>query len=121
MASALVACNGGDDFVRECGGLHYNVHNCYATVCGEDGKPMGVEVLTCYDDSEEEEDDDENNNQKLRYKTPNVEEVVKENLQRMTSSEVYTLFHELPQEHPWFNDVVDAFLALEASMEEDDE
>ena len=67
---------------------------------------MGVEVLTCYNDSEEEED--------------NVEEVVKENLQRMTSSEVYTLFHELPQEHLWFNDVMDAFLALEASMEEDD-
>ena len=88
---------------------------------GEDGKPMGVEVLTCYDDSEEEEDDDENNNQKLRYEKPNVEEVVKENLQRMTSSEVYTLFHELPQEYPWFNDVMDAFLALEASMEEDDE
>ena len=62
-----------------------------------------------------------NNNQKLRYKKPNVEEVVKENLQRMTSSEVYTLFHELPQEHPWFNDVMDALLALEASMEEDDE
>ena len=82
-------------------------------VCGEDGKPMGVEVLTCYDDSEEEEDDDENNNQKLRYEKPNVEEVVKENLQRMTSSEVYTLFHELPQEHPWFNDVMDAFLALD--------
>ena len=121
MASALVACNGGDDFVRERGGLHYNVRNCCATVCGEDGKPMGVEVLTCYDNSEEEEDDDENNNQKLRYEKPNVEEVVKENLQRMTSSEVYTLFHELPQEHPWFNDVMDAFLALEASMEEDDE
>ena len=121
MASALVACNGGDDFVRERGRLHYNVRNCCATVCGEDGKPMGVEVLTCYDDSEEEEDDDENNNQKLRYEKPNVEEVVKENLQRMTSSEVYTLFHELPQEHPWFNDVMDAFLALEASMEEDDE
>ena len=98
--------------------LHYNVSNCCATVCGEDGKPMGVEVLTCYDDSEEEEDDDENNNQKLRYEKPNVEEVVKENLQRTTSSEVYTLFHELPQEHPWFNDVMDAFLALEASMEE---
>ena len=81
MASALVACNGGDDFVRERGGLHYNVRNCCATVCGEDGKPMGVEVLTCYDDSEEEEDDDENNNQKLRYEKPNVEEVVKENLQ----------------------------------------
>ena len=63
----------------------------------------------------------QNNNQKLRYEKPNVEEVVKENLQRMTSSEVYTLFHELPQEHPWFNDVMDAFLALEASMEEDDE
>ena len=75
MASALVACNGGDDFVRERGGLHYNVRNCCATVCGEDGKPMGVEVLTCYDDSEEEEDDDENNNQKLRYEKPNVEEV----------------------------------------------
>ena len=42
---------------------------------------MGVEVLTCYDDSEEEEDDDENNNQKLRYEKPNVEEVMKENLQ----------------------------------------
>ena len=42
---------------------------------------MGVEVLTCYDDSEEEEDDDENNNQKLCYEKPNVEEVVKENLQ----------------------------------------
>ena len=121
MASALVACNGGDDFVRERGGLHYNIRNCCATVCGEDGKPMGVEVLTCYDDSEEEEDYDENNNQKLRYEKPNVEEVVTENLQRMTSSEVYTLFHELPQEHPWFNDVMDAFLALEASMEEDDE
>ena len=53
--------------------LHYNVCNCCATVCGEDGKPMGVEVLTCYDDSEEEEDDDENNNQKLRYEKPNVE------------------------------------------------
>ena len=52
---------------------------------------MGVEVLTCYDDSEEEEDDDENNNQKLRYEKPNVEEVVKENLQRMTSSEVDTI------------------------------
>ena len=76
--------------------------------------------MSSYDDSEEEEDDDENNNQKLRYEKPNVE-VVKENLQRMTSSEVYTLFHELPQEHPWFNDVMDAFLALEASMEEDDE
>ena len=100
--------------------LHYNVRNCCATFCVEDGKPIGVEVLTCYDDSEEEEDDDENNNQKLRYEKPNVEEVVKENLQRMTSSEVYTLFHELPQEHPWFNDVMDAFLALEASMEEDD-
>ena len=36
------------------------------------------------------------NNQKLRYEKPNVEEVVKENLQRMTSSEVYTLFHEIP-------------------------
>ena len=66
--------------------------------------------MSSYDDSEEEEDDDENNNQKLRYEKPNVEEVVKENLQRMTSSEVYTLFHELPQEHPWFNDVMDAFL-----------
>ena len=121
MASALVACNGGDDFVREHGGLHYNIRICCATVCGEDGKPMGVEVLTCYDDSEEEEDDDKNNNQKLRYEKPNVEEVVKENLQRMTSSEVYTLFHELPQEHPWFNDVMDAFLAFEASMEEDNE
>ena len=68
---------------------------------------------------EEEEDDDENNNQKLCYEKPNVEEVMKENLQRMTSSEVYTLFHW--EEHPWFNDVMDAFLALEASMEEDDE
>ena len=45
--------------------------------------------MSSYDDSEEEEDDDENNNQKLRYEKPNVEEVVKENLQRMTSSEVH--------------------------------
>ncbi|KAL7577336.1 hypothetical protein ACA910_002073 [Epithemia clementina (nom. ined.)] len=90
MASALIACDGGDDFVRKRGGLHCNVRNCCATVCDENGEPTGVEVLSCFDDSPDNGSGDggENHNsdttqqqKTLRYKKPDVgDQQLKENL-----------------------------------------
>ena len=49
IAFAIAQCNGDVEFVRDRGGLHCHVRNCCVTVCGEDGKTTGVEVVSAYD------------------------------------------------------------------------
>jgi hypothetical protein len=48
IASAIAHCQGGDDFVRERNGLCCGVRNCCITVCDEEGKPTGVEVVQAH-------------------------------------------------------------------------
>ena len=110
IASAIAQCNGGDEFVRERSGLHCNVRNCCVTVCGEDGKPTGVEVVNAYDGI-----DDDVIWQRLRYEPPDVEPSFAENLARMTPEEIECLFNGLDRDHPWFNAVVTAYVATDPS------
>lgn len=110
IASAIAQCNGGDEFVRERNGLHCHVRNCCVTVCGEDGKPTGVEVVNAYDGI-----DDEVIWQRLRYEPPDVEPSFAENLARMTPEEIECLFNGLDRDHPWFNAVVTAYVATDPS------
>ena len=92
-ASAIAQCNGGDEFVRERGGLHCHVRNCCVTVCGEDGKATGVEVVSAYD--YDGIDEEVIWNHQLRYKPPVVEPSLAENLARMTPEEIVCLFDGL--------------------------
>ncbi|KAL7559096.1 hypothetical protein ACA910_017509 [Epithemia clementina (nom. ined.)] len=71
-----IDCNGGDDFVRERGGLHHNVRNCCVTVCDEDGNPKGMEMTTCYDN----EENNDGGSAQQQYKVPDVGESIKQNL-----------------------------------------
>ena len=112
IAFAIAQCNGGDEFVRERGGLHCHVRNCCVTVCGEDGKPTGVEVVSAYD---YDGIDEEVIWHQLRYKPPVVEPSLAENLARMTPEEIECLFDGLGPDHPWFNAVVTAYAATDPS------
>ena len=110
--SAIAQCNGGDEFVRECGGLHCHVRNCCVTVCGEDGKATGVEVVSAYD--YEGIDEEAIWNHQLRYKPPVVEPSLAENLARMTPEDIECLFDGLDKDHPWYA-VVTAHTATDPS------
>ena len=115
IASAIASCSGGDEVVRERGGLHCNIRNCCVTVCNQEGKPIGVEVALSYDI---EEDDELTQQQQLRYKQPTINQLnLEENLQRMTADELEVLFNGISVTHPWFNSIVDAFSAFEPDCE----
>ena len=129
IASALIECEGGDDFVRNHGGLHHNVRNCSCvTVCDDNGTSVGVEMVSCYSDTNDNNENVDDNNpdnntqQKLKYKILDVGESLSNNLARMTSAEIRTLFHSLPTRHDWLNPcVAEAFVALEDAQLSDND
>jgi hypothetical protein len=112
IASAIAHCQGGDDFVREWNGLHCGVRNCCVTVCNEEGKPTGVEVVQAH------EEDESVCRRQLRYEPPDVEPTLDENLKRMTPAELQCLFEGSPADHEWFDAVTDAHAALDPSNDE---
>ena len=100
IASALISCSGGDEFVRERGGLHHNVRHCCVTVCDRDGVPTGVEVVTIPDN-----EDDNQPRRQLKYPVPDVSAGLSETLKKMTTSEISTIFEGLPVSHAWLTTV----------------
>jgi hypothetical protein len=69
-----------------------------------------VEVVSAYEGFDEEV-----SWQQLRYKPPDVEPSLAENLARMTPEEIECLFDGLGPDHPWFNAVVTAYAAIDPS------
>jgi hypothetical protein len=112
IASAIAHCQGGDDFMRERNGLRCGVRNCCVTVCNEEGKPTGVEVVQAH-----EEDEDVAGRQ-LEHNPPDVEPTPDENLKRMTPAELQCLFEGLPADHEWFDAATDAHSVLDPSDNE---
>ena len=109
IVSAIASCNGGDEFVRERNGLHFNVRNCCVTECSSNGTPMGVEVV------ESIEQNESGREEKLQYDKPTFSDdnMLQEIVGKMTPGEIRALYHGLPSSNPMFENVLDAFAAVE--------
>jgi len=119
VASAIATCSGGDDFVKERGGLHCNVRNCCVTACGNEGRPTGVEVVSSYMESNLEEEQQ----QTLKCSPPELlEEDRRANLAKMPPAEAECLFHHVSVTSPVHECVQDQFIANEmvAGLEEEE-
>jgi hypothetical protein len=106
IASAIAECQGGDEFVRERGGLHCNVRKCCVTVCDNNGNSVGVEVVSAIDPDETES----NESRQLRYNPPDLNPTLESNLSAMEVSELECMFYNLPPTHEWHDMVAKALL-----------
>ncbi len=122
IVSAIAECQGGDDFVREKGGLHCQVRNCCMTVCDNNGKPIGVEMVSCFDSEEDDTDAPVVTAiPQLRYKQPDVERDLEQKLMRMTASELECMFEEMPVGHEWMGMIAIAYDNLSGAASETEE
>lgn len=108
IVSAIASFGGGDEFVRERNGLHYNVRKCCFTVCGDSGNPTGVELMESIEPSEG------GGEEKLLYSKPTFrdEHMLRETIALMTPAEIRTLYYGLP--------VTNAFVAIEGVGDDDE-
>ena len=103
IVNAIAEEKGGDNFVKN-NNLHCNVRNCCKSTYDEDGYATGVEVVTVYDNESPTDCV-----RSFRLPDPEItEELLQENLVRMTSYQLEKLIEWMPQDHEWFEHIAGA-------------
>jgi hypothetical protein len=118
IVNAIAQCKGGDEFVREKGGIHCGIRQAFVPYyAGPDGsEPTGVELVTM----EEDEIDEVLTNSGLKYPTPDVSELDDKYNQFLSAAELKMLERHLPSNSDAMECTRQALLINEWSGEPDE-